>query len=75
MAGAYLGIQPNWRIAEAAAPLLKIHVRLIPRIGASDFSGSEGAKLLRGFKFRGGGGNFIPAIYVAAKWKPDLLIY
>ena len=40
------------------------------------FSSCEGAKLLRGFKFRGGGGtDFRPAIAEAAKWKPDLLIY
>ena len=39
-------------------------------------SGREGAKTLRGFKFRGGGGtDFRPAIAEAAKWKPDLLIY
>jgi len=32
--------------------------------------------MLRGFKFRGGGGtDFRPAIAEAAKWKPDLLIY
>jgi predicted metal-dependent peptidase len=41
-----------------------------------DLSGREGAKLLRGFKFRGGGGtDFRPAIAEAAAWKPDLLIY
>lgn len=41
-----------------------------------DFSGRAGAKLLRGFEFRGGGGtDFGPAIAEAAKWKPDLLIY
>ena len=41
-----------------------------------DLSGREGAELLRGFKFRGGGGtDFRPAITEAAKWKPDLLIY
>jgi len=41
-----------------------------------DFSGREGAKLLRGFEFKGGGGtDFRPAIAEAAKWKPDLLIY
>jgi hypothetical protein len=41
-----------------------------------DFSGREGAKMLRGFEFRGGGGtDFKPAIAEAAKWKPDLLIY
>ena len=33
-------------------------------------------KLLRGFKFRGGGGtDFGPAIAEPAEWKPDLLIY
>jgi Putative metallopeptidase domain/VWA-like domain (DUF2201) len=41
-----------------------------------DFAGIEGAKLLRGFKFKGGGGtDFRPAIAEASKWKPDLLIY
>jgi predicted metal-dependent peptidase len=41
-----------------------------------DFSGREGAKLLRGFEFKGGGGtDFRPAIAEAAAWKPDLLIY
>ena len=41
-----------------------------------DFSCSEGAKLLRGFDFKGGGGTDIkPAIVEAEKWKPDLLIY
>jgi predicted metal-dependent peptidase len=41
-----------------------------------DFSGREGAKLLRGVEFKGGGGtDFKPAIAEAAKWKPDLLIY
>ena len=41
-----------------------------------DFFGREGAKLLRGFEFKGGGGtDFRPAIAEAAKWKPDLLIY
>ena len=34
------------------------------------------AKLLREFKFRGGGGtDFKPAIAEAEKWNPDLLIY
>ena len=43
---------------------------------AYDFSGREGAKMLRGFKFKGGvGTDFMPAIAEAAKWKPDLLIY
>ena len=41
-----------------------------------DFSGREGAKALRGFRFKGGGGtDFRPAIAEAAKWNPDLLIY
>src|SRR5262249_1057068 len=41
-----------------------------------DFAGRDGAKLLRGFRFKGGGGtNFRPAIAEAAEWKPDLLIY
>jgi predicted metal-dependent peptidase len=41
-----------------------------------DFSGRDGAKLLRNFVFKGGGGtDFKPAIAEAAKWKPDLLIY
>jgi predicted metal-dependent peptidase len=43
---------------------------------ASYFSRRDGAKLLRGFKFGGGGGtDFRPAIAEAAKWRPDLLIY
>jgi predicted metal-dependent peptidase len=41
-----------------------------------DLSGREGAKLLRRFEFRGGGGtDFRPAIAEAAKWRPDLLMY
>jgi predicted metal-dependent peptidase len=37
-----------------------------------DFSGREGAKALRGFRFKGGGGtDFRPAIAEAAKWEPD----
>jgi len=37
-----------------------------------DFSGREGAKGLRGFRFKGGGGtDFRPAIAEAAKWEPD----
>jgi hypothetical protein len=41
-----------------------------------DLSGRESAKLLCGFKFRGGGGtDFRQAIAEAAVWKPDLLIY
>lgn len=41
-----------------------------------DFSGREGARHLRDFSFKGGGGtDFRPAIAEAAQWKPDLLIY
>jgi predicted metal-dependent peptidase len=41
-----------------------------------DFSGRDGAKLLRNFVFKGGGGaDFKPAIAEDEKWKPDLLIY
>ena len=37
-----------------------------------DFSGREGAKALRGFRFKDGGGtDFRPAIAEAAKWEPD----
>jgi VWA-like domain (DUF2201) len=40
------------------------------------YCGRDGAKLLRGFMFRGGGGtDFSPAIAEAAKWEPDLPIY
>jgi hypothetical protein len=46
------------------------------RLKIHDFSGHEGAKLLRGFEFKGGGGtDFRPAIAEAANRKPDLLIY
>jgi hypothetical protein len=57
-------------------PLLRLIVCDADVHQVYDFSGREGAKLLRGFKFRGGGGtDFRPAITEAAKWKPDLLIY
>jgi predicted metal-dependent peptidase len=63
-------------VLEKAEPLLRLIVCDADVHQIHDFSGSEGAKLLRGFKFKGGGGtDFRPAIAEAAKWKPDLLIY
>jgi predicted metal-dependent peptidase len=57
-------------------PLLRLIVCDADVHQVHDFSGREGAKLLRGFKFKGGGGtDFRPAIAEAAQWKPDLLIY
>ncbi|HEU0179284.1 MAG TPA: VWA-like domain-containing protein [Blastocatellia bacterium] len=63
-------------ILERTEPLLRLIVCDADVHQVYDFSGREGAKLLQGFKFRGGGGtDFRPAIAEAAKWKPDLLIY
>jgi hypothetical protein len=43
---------------------------------AQELAGKDGARLMRGFKFKGGGGtDFRPAIAEAARWKPDFLIY
>ena len=57
-------------------PLLRLIVCDADVHQVLDFSGRGGAKLLRGFEFKGGGGtDFRPAIAEAAKWKPDLLIY
>ncbi len=57
-------------------PLLRLIVCDADVHQVQEFSGREGAKLLRGFEFKGGGGtDFKPAIAEAAKWKPDLLIY
>jgi hypothetical protein len=57
-------------------PLLRLIVCDADVHQVQDFSGREGARLLRGFEFKGGGGtDFKPAIAEAAKWKPDLLIY
>jgi predicted metal-dependent peptidase len=57
-------------------PLLRLIVCDADVHQVHDYSGRDGAKLLRGFKFKGGGGtDFRPAIAEAAKWKPDLLIY
>jgi hypothetical protein len=57
-------------------PLLRLIVCDADVHQVQDFSGRDGAKLLRGFEFKGGGGtDFRPAIAEAAKWKPDLLIY
>jgi predicted metal-dependent peptidase len=58
--------EPPLRLIVCDADVHQIHV----------FSGREGAKLLRGFKFIGGGGtDFRPASAEAAKRKPDLVIY
>jgi predicted metal-dependent peptidase len=63
-------------VLKQTEPLLRLIVCDADVHQVYDFSGREGAKLLRGFKFRGGGGtDFRPAIAEAAKWKPDLLIY
>ena len=63
-------------VLEKAKPLLRLIVCDADVHQVQDFSGREGAKLLRGFEFKGGGGtDFRPAIAEAAKWKPDLLIY
>jgi predicted metal-dependent peptidase len=63
-------------VLEKAEPLLRMIVCDADVHQVQDFSGREGAKLLRGFEFKGGGGtDFRPAIAEAAKWKPDLLIY
>jgi predicted metal-dependent peptidase len=63
-------------VLERTEPLLRLIVCDAGVHQIQDFSGREGAKLLRGFKFKGGGGtDFRPAIAEAAKWKPDLLIY
>jgi predicted metal-dependent peptidase len=57
-------------------PLLRLIVCDADVHQVQDFSGREGAKLLHGIEFKGGGGtDFRPAIAEAAKWKPDLLIY
>jgi hypothetical protein len=57
-------------------PLLRLIVCDADVHQVQDLSGREGANLLRGFEFKGGGGtDFKPAIAEAAKWKPDLLIY
>jgi hypothetical protein len=63
-------------VLQQTEPLLRLIVCDADVHQVYDFSGREGAKKLRGFKFRGGGGtDFRPAIAEAAKWKPDLLIY
>jgi VWA-like domain (DUF2201)/Putative metallopeptidase domain len=63
-------------ILEKIEPLLRLIVSDAGVHQICDLSGREGAKLLRGFKFKGGGDtDFRPAIAEAAKWKPDLLIY
>jgi predicted metal-dependent peptidase len=57
-------------------PLLRLIVCDADVHQVQDFPCREGAKLLRGFDFKGGGGtDFKPAIAEAEKWKPDLLIY
>ena len=63
-------------VLEKTEPLLRLFVCDADVHQILDLSGHEGAKLLRGFKFRGGGGtDFRLAIAEAAKWKPYLLIY
>jgi Putative metallopeptidase domain/VWA-like domain (DUF2201) len=63
-------------VLEQAEPLLRLIVCDADVHQVYDFSGRGGAKMLRGFRFKGGGGtDFRPAIVEAAKWKPDLLIY
>jgi predicted metal-dependent peptidase len=63
-------------VLQQTEPLLRLIVCDADVHQIHDFSGREGAKLLRKFKFKGGGGtDFRPAIAEAAKWKPDLLIY
>jgi hypothetical protein len=63
-------------VLEKTEPLLRLIVCDADVHQVQDFSGREGAELLWGFKFKGGGGtDFRPAIAEAAKWKPDLLIY
>lgn len=63
-------------VLKQTEPLLRLIICDAGVHHVQDFSGRDGAKLLRGFKFRGGGGtDFKPAIAEAAKWKPDLLIY
>jgi predicted metal-dependent peptidase len=63
-------------VEEKTEPLLRLIVSDADVHQVQDFSGREGAKLLRGFEFRGGGEtDFKPAIAEATKWKPDLLIY
>jgi predicted metal-dependent peptidase len=57
-------------------PLLRLIVCDAGVHQVQDFPGRDGAKLLRNFVFKGGGGtDFKPAIAEAAKWKPDMLIY
>jgi predicted metal-dependent peptidase len=63
-------------VLEKAEALLRLIVCDADVHQIHDFSGREGAKLMRGIKFKGGGGtDFKPAIAEAEKWKPGLLIY
>src|SRR5262245_62531869 len=63
-------------VLEKTEPLLRLIVCDADVHQVQDFSGRDGAKLLRGFEFKGGGGtDFRPAIAEAAEWKPGLLIY
>jgi len=69
-------------VAEIAAILERLEPRLLLIVCDAavhqtfEFSGREGAALLRQFEFKGGGGtDFRPAIAAATKWQPDLLIY
>jgi predicted metal-dependent peptidase len=63
-------------VLDQTEPLLRLIVCDAKVHRVHEFSSREGAKALREFQFRGGGGtDFRPAIAEAAKWKPDLLIY
>src|SRR6266508_759718 len=63
-------------VLQQTEPLLRLIVCDADVHQVYDFSGHEGAKALRRFRFKGGGGtDFRPAIAEAAKWKPDLFIY
>jgi predicted metal-dependent peptidase len=67
---------PFAAVLQQTEPLLRLIVCDADVHQVYDFSGREGAKALRWFRFKGGGGtDFRPAIAEAAKWKPDLLIY
>jgi VWA-like domain (DUF2201)/Domain of unknown function (DUF6915)/Putative metallopeptidase domain len=62
-------------VLEKTEPLLRLIV-CDADVHQVHISGREGAKLLRGFEFKcGGGTDFRPAIAESVKWKPDLLIY
>jgi hypothetical protein len=63
-------------VIEQTGALLYLMVSDAGVHSAQELAGKDGARLMRGFKFKGGGGtDFRPAIAEAARWKPDLLIY